>query len=791
MKLRITLALWLSTAVSVVSAAAAEPFGVRLMRSDSLAGWDHGATPTGWTIARGRLTGNAAATPLLSGFSFGDFELHLQWSVAPAAHWRILFPEVPRGEGLTLTLCEGEGCGRLAEGGKELAAGTKVGSLGSRMHAATLRRRGGKLSVVVDGRPIHETGLAADRRFGLGLAVAGGEAMLEDLRVQEPAGAAIFQGSDLTGWWTPAGLSDWKAERGELVLTPHSGNYIRTEKSYGNFTLTVRYLAKKGCNSGIGIRTPKPGWPSGDGMELQILDDPPSATIDKGTTMAIYGNVPPFARTDRSEQWNDVVVKADGWMITAWMNGELVQQCNTLDHPELKHRNLQGWIGFQDHGSWIRFRDVRVLEAPDGPGLDAWLRPKPQRAAAAIVDRLMNPERLSVGDGIRSGVVAFQQKTKSKNEQVVARLAGPGAVVRIAQRRPEGRLAFYFDGESRPRIECKAGDLYKHVPAVAEDSAPILTCLTYKESLKVVLREAKQSEIRVDYVTFPRQYELASFVDCESGFPRGWLSALSYRHSQGSWGGHREFDLAPRAACPKKNLRPGETAPLIHVAGTGVVQWIKLQANLELLESSDLWLQAVVDGAPAVTAPARFWYPHLAGQGNTYGFVMVDRVGPTVRLAMPYTRDFRMEAMNRGTRPIRGVGMTISYEPATANNKEEITRRLHLRGIYQGPGHATDELIRQAGCGRWVGWITESAGGDPPRVESLVVDGVPVSGWNASKGEMFLGNGGEFRASLSGRHGNLAWRYLWLAPVEFRESIVLKANGKNLGGRLALFYVKK
>ena len=170
---------------------------------------------------------------------------------------------------------------------------------------------------------------------------------------------------------------------------------------------------------------------------------------------------------------------------------------------------------------------------------------------------------------------------------------------------------------------------------------------------------------------------------------------------------------------------------------------------------------------------------------------MVDRGGPTVRLAMPYMRDFRMEAMNRGTSPISGVGMTISYEPATANNKEEITRRLHLRGIYQGPSQTTDELIRQEGCGRRVGWITESPGGDPARVESLVVDGTPVSGWNASNGEMNLGRSGEFRASLSGRHGNLAWRYLWLAPVEFRESLVLKANGKNFGGRLALFYVRK
>ena len=94
--------------------------------------------------------------------------------------------------------------------------------------------------------------------------------------------------------------------------------------------------------------------------------------------------------------------------------------------------------------------------------------------------------------------------------------------------------------------------------------------------------------------------------------------------------------------------------------------------------------------------------------------------------------------------------MTVSYEPATANNKEGITRRLHLRGIYQGPGQTTDEPIRQAGCGRWIGWIAESADGDPAHVESLVVDGTPVSGWNASHGEMFLGRGGEFRASLRG-----------------------------------------
>ena len=229
--------------------------------------------------------------------------------------------------------------------------------------------------------------------------------------------------------------------------TPPAATISVREKLYGNYTLTCQYKMLPGDNSGIGIRTPREGWPSGDGMELQLLGEPPDAPINKSSTMAIYGNVPPLARTDRYPDWNQVVVKADGWMISAWVNGELVQQFNTLDHPELKHRHLKGWIGFQDHGGHPHFRDVRVLEAPDGPGLDAWCQPQPPRATAAVVDRLMNPERLALAEPIASAVVVKKvlvpaaggkKKGKTKREDVVAQLTGPGAIVRIAQLPFEG-----------------------------------------------------------------------------------------------------------------------------------------------------------------------------------------------------------------------------------------------------------------------------------------------------------------------------------------------------------------
>ena len=71
-----------------------------------------------------------------------------------------------------------------------------------------------------------------------------------------------------------------------------------------------------------------------------------------------------------------VVIKADGPMISAWVNGQLVQQANTARHPELKHRHREGWIGLQDHGGKIEFRDLRVLSAPDGNGLAAWNEPR-------------------------------------------------------------------------------------------------------------------------------------------------------------------------------------------------------------------------------------------------------------------------------------------------------------------------------------------------------------------------------------------------------------------------------
>ena len=220
--------------------------------------------------------------------------------------------------------------------------------------------------------------------------------------VEEQPEQLLFNGRDLSGWWTPGNLASWRAEHGELVCLNQGGNYLRSEREFGDFELTLEYLAAPGCNSGIGIRTPREGWPSGDGIELQIYDQPGR---DKHSTMALYGNVEPLDRADRSNDWNYVRILAEGPRIRAWVNGTLVQDADTSTLPELQHRHRRGWIGFQDHGGAIRFREIRLRELPPAAGASSNVSPDGaarEPALAGLLDRIMNTRRLAQSGALES-----------------------------------------------------------------------------------------------------------------------------------------------------------------------------------------------------------------------------------------------------------------------------------------------------------------------------------------------------------------------------------------------------
>jgi hypothetical protein len=158
---------------------------------------------------------------------------------------------------------------------------------------------------------------------------------------------------------------------------------------------------------------------------------------------------------------------------------------------------------------------------------------------------------------------------------------------------------------------------------------------------------------------------------------------------------------------------------------------------------------------------------------------------------MPFGNGLTVAVANRGGRPIPNIKAVLAVQKATKGNQARIAARMRLRGVFQPAQDGTSKLIDQKGSGRLVGFVYESPGDELAGLNTLRIDGRPIPGWSAATLDPFLGQQGDFRKQLSGRQGVLSWRYLLLAPVDFRKSIVLKNAGNRVGERLVLFYLKK
>jgi hypothetical protein len=819
------------TAIGPASISADETSpGLKLLDRNSLAGWQYGDPDTsGWSVKEGVLHADSPKHSLLAGWTFGDFELRFRFKVSQGGSLTLELPAVPQGPGPTLVI-DGVDRGTTVTTSSPTTLSLRIAA--GQDHSAILTRAGKTLSLVVDGR-VNATLSIAISRVGLSLA-AHGKTTVADLELTEPAGEPIFNGRDLTGWYTIGNRDSWLVEDGKIVLVNKNGNYLRTEKQFGNFTLSLEYKIARGGNSGVGIRTPREGWPSGDGMELQMLDEQPGTPMTRHSTMAIYGNLEPLAKADKPDEWNRVTIKADGYMISAWVNGVLTQQADTSRLPELKHRHLSGWIGLQDHNAHTEFRNLRVLEAPPGVGLTAWQRPRPVSGAEVALNRLMNLDVLTRPDDTTGGAVTHL--VASDGEEVVAELDGPGAVVEISGAYTRGKVSLCFDGNPLPAIDCPAAELNSHLPLVGPPGQPLLTYVPFKQSLKITARQAAGDRYRLLYVKFPSSVQVETFAGPDHTVPRGWLPAISYRYQQHGWGGMREQDedLDPREHSSKESLEPGKRVSLVKLDGAGIVEWFKLHAPAKVLNNNDLWLEVRVDGEeePSLSAPARFLFPGLAGGKKYQNFAVLFAKdhGYVNRLPLPFARGIELSALNRGKRPIKDVELSVSIDRRAAQAAGGLPG-YRLRGIYQK--QSQDGPTKITGRGRWVGLVaseavasksapafgirvdagsgaqapgkddrpgtirvdvTTSVSGEQksePRVD-VSVDSEPLTGWSDDTLGLLCGLPPDetARLAMAGRAGGMTWRWLLESPVDFNHTFTLRYSGADIGNRLALFYVE-
>jgi hypothetical protein len=193
----------------------------------------------------------------------------------------------------------------------------------------------------------------------------------------------LFDGTTTAGWRgynrsdMPPG---WEAIDGALTRTGAGGDIITTEQ-FANFELSLEWMVRDGGNSGIFYRAVESSDPIYfSAPEMQVLDD--AGHPDGGARHTAAGSnfalhPVPEGVVKPAGEWNSARLLVNGSHVEHWLNGTKVVEYE-LGSDDWKQRVAgskfnewaaygtasRGHIGFQDHGDWVAFRNIRIRVLP-------------------------------------------------------------------------------------------------------------------------------------------------------------------------------------------------------------------------------------------------------------------------------------------------------------------------------------------------------------------------------------------------------------------------------------------
>ena len=194
----------------------------------------------------------------------------------------------------------------------------------------------------------------------------------------------LFDGHTTNGWrnFRRDSISGaWQVVDGGLTRAgPGAGDIITREK-FKNFELTLEWQIASGGNSGIFYRASEDDdavyWTA---PEMQVLDDAshPDAQSPLTAAGANYEIDSALAGVVRpAGQWNQVRIVVNGSHVEHWLNGVKVVEYElgspawaakvkaSKFAPHVHYgRNAEGYVGLQDHGDWVSYRNIKIRVLP-------------------------------------------------------------------------------------------------------------------------------------------------------------------------------------------------------------------------------------------------------------------------------------------------------------------------------------------------------------------------------------------------------------------------------------------
>ena len=204
----------------------------------------------------------------------------------------------------------------------------------------------------------------------------------------------LFNGKDFTGWRQCNGTempANWVLEDNAMKVVigegkkpgqGANGDVVYGNKKLKNFELTIDWKASKMANSGIFYNVREvPGKPIYYAApEIQVLDnkDATDNKIDSHLAGSLYDLLPADPKTvNPAGEWNTCLIKVKDGKVVISMNGkEVVKYTHWTPEwdamvAKSKFKDFPGWtegiskegyIGLQDHGYPVWFRNIKIRE---------------------------------------------------------------------------------------------------------------------------------------------------------------------------------------------------------------------------------------------------------------------------------------------------------------------------------------------------------------------------------------------------------------------------------------------
>lgn len=317
---------------------------------------------------------------LRSDHMYSNFKLHLEWKTLKPNKYDagIYLRTLPGGKpfpkrGYQVNLLEGKegNITSLPE-----ASSTGLINPAGEWNTFDITVVGKTIATVINGKPAYSTDGIEIAAGHIGIQVEvplGGQFQFKNIQITELKYTSLFNGRDFTGWEGAGQPAEqcWSVTDGTLVGLNQKGPWLRTLKQYDDFNLRMEYQVKPGANSGVYVRVPSDGNHHRDkeglppaGFEVQILDD----SAEKYRKLKPYqfcGSVYDIAGATSHvckppENWNTLEINCHGQNITTTHNGVVIVEVTPEKFPLIKLRKVKGYLGLQNHGGGVKFRNIRI-----------------------------------------------------------------------------------------------------------------------------------------------------------------------------------------------------------------------------------------------------------------------------------------------------------------------------------------------------------------------------------------------------------------------------------------------